>query len=70
MWSSTATTRSVSSSRSASPAAWWGGKLATSDESLEVGFFTPAQIEAMPMHDSIRLRIRHYLEHRPQPVIA
>ena len=47
-----------------------GGELATSDESLEVGFFTPTQIEAMPMHESIRLRIHHYLEHRPQPVIA
>jgi ADP-ribose pyrophosphatase YjhB (NUDIX family) len=47
-----------------------GGELATSDESTEVGFFTPAQIETMPMHESIRLRIRHYLEHRPQPVIA
>jgi ADP-ribose pyrophosphatase YjhB (NUDIX family) len=47
-----------------------GGELATSEESTEVGFFTPAEIEAMPMHDSIRLRIGHYLEHRPQPVIA
>jgi ADP-ribose pyrophosphatase YjhB (NUDIX family) len=47
-----------------------GGELATSDESTEVGFFTPAEIEAMPMQESIRLRIRHYLEHRPQPVIA
>ncbi len=47
-----------------------GGELATSDESLEVGFFTPAEIEAMPVHESIRLRIRHYLERRPRPVIA
>jgi ADP-ribose pyrophosphatase YjhB (NUDIX family) len=47
-----------------------GGELTTSEESLEVGFFAPAEIEAMPMHESIRLRIRHYLEHRPQPVIA
>jgi ADP-ribose pyrophosphatase YjhB (NUDIX family) len=47
-----------------------GGELTTSDESLEVGFFTPAEIASMPMHESIRLRIRHYLEHRPQPVIA
>jgi hypothetical protein len=47
-----------------------GGELATSNESLEVGFFTPTEIEAMPVHESIRLRIRHYLEHRPQPVIA
>ena len=47
-----------------------GGDLAVSDESLEVGFFGPAEIETMPMHESIRLRIRHYLEHRSQPVIA
>jgi ADP-ribose pyrophosphatase YjhB (NUDIX family) len=47
-----------------------GGELSTGEESLEVGFYTPAEIEAMPMHESIRLRIRHYLEHRPQPVIA
>jgi ADP-ribose pyrophosphatase YjhB (NUDIX family) len=47
-----------------------GGELATSEESTEVGFFPPVEIEAMPMHESIRLRIRHYLEHRPQPVIA
>jgi ADP-ribose pyrophosphatase YjhB (NUDIX family) len=47
-----------------------GGELATSEESLEVGFFHAAEIERMPMHESIRLRIRHYLEHRPRPVIA
>jgi 8-oxo-dGTP pyrophosphatase MutT (NUDIX family) len=29
-----------------------------------------AEIEELPMHDSIRLRIRHYLEDRPAPVIA
>jgi ADP-ribose pyrophosphatase YjhB (NUDIX family) len=47
-----------------------GGQLTTSNESLEVGFFTPAEIESMPMHDSIRLRIRHYLERPPTAVIA
>jgi ADP-ribose pyrophosphatase YjhB (NUDIX family) len=48
-----------------------GGQLATStDESLEVGYFTPAEIEDMPMHPSIRLRIAHYLERREEPVIA
>jgi ADP-ribose pyrophosphatase YjhB (NUDIX family) len=47
-----------------------GGQVALSDESSEVGFFTPAQVEAMPVHESIRLRIRHYLERRPEPVIA
>jgi ADP-ribose pyrophosphatase YjhB (NUDIX family) len=47
-----------------------GGQVATGDESSEVGFFTPAEIEAMPVHESIRLRIRHYLERGPGPVIA
>jgi ADP-ribose pyrophosphatase YjhB (NUDIX family) len=47
-----------------------GGELAISDESLEVGFFTQTEIATMPMHESIRQRIRHYFEHRPQPVIA
>ena len=47
-----------------------GGQVAVSDESSEVGFFTPAEVETMPVHDSIRLRIRHYLERRPEPVIA
>ncbi len=47
-----------------------GGQAAVSDESSEVGFFTPAEIEVMPMHESIRLRIRHYLEHRHEPAIA
>ena len=48
-----------------------GGQLVErADESLEVGFFSPEQIEAMPMHSSIRLRIAHYMERRAQPVIA
>lgn len=48
-----------------------GGQLLDrTDESLEVGFHSPEEIEVMPMHPSIRLRIAHYLEQRPQPVIA
>ncbi|HEX6675073.1 MAG TPA: NUDIX domain-containing protein [Actinomycetes bacterium] len=47
-----------------------GGQLATSEESPEVCFFSPAEIDSMPLHESIRLRIRHYLERRPIPVIA
>ncbi len=48
-----------------------GGQLLDqADESLEVGFFSPEQIEDMPMHPSIRLRIAHFLEKRPEPVIA
>jgi ADP-ribose pyrophosphatase YjhB (NUDIX family) len=47
-----------------------GGALRASDESLEVGFFAPSEIQTMPMHESIRIRLRHYLEQRPYPVIA
>lgn len=46
-----------------------GGELATSAESLEVGFFLPEQIQHMSIHDSIRLRINHFLEQRPEPAI-
>jgi len=48
-----------------------GGQLLDrADESLEVGFYRPEQIERMPMHPSIRRRITDYLEQRDQPVIA
>jgi ADP-ribose pyrophosphatase YjhB (NUDIX family) len=46
------------------------GQVQTSDESSEVRFFTPEEIDSLDMHESIRLRIRHYLEQRPQAVIA
>jgi ADP-ribose pyrophosphatase YjhB (NUDIX family) len=47
-----------------------GGSLKTSDESLEVGFFSPDEIEHMDMHPSIRLRIQHFLEQRERPFIG
>ncbi|MEA2492307.1 MAG: hypothetical protein QOJ29_218 [Thermoleophilaceae bacterium] len=47
-----------------------GGQMATSSESRRVGFFGPDEIEAMPIHESIRLRIRDHREARPEPVIA
>jgi len=47
-----------------------GGELRISDESSEIAYFEPAQIEQLPMHPSIRQRIRHYLEHSAQPVIC
>src|SRR6266852_9046402 len=45
-------------------------ELHVSDESLEVAFFSPQEIEHLNMHESTYLRIKHYLEHRPQPVIS
>jgi ADP-ribose pyrophosphatase YjhB (NUDIX family) len=47
-----------------------GGELRVSDESYEVGFFAPEEIERLDMHPSIRLRIQHYLEHRDCPFIG
>ena len=47
-----------------------GGKLHTSSESLELAFFTPQNIEQARMHDSTRLRIQHFLEHKQTPFIG
>jgi len=45
------------------------GDLRVSEESLELAFFSPQEIERLNMHESTRLRIKHYLEHRNRPVI-
>ncbi len=47
-----------------------GGKLQVSEESFEVVFFDPKEVEQVNMHESIRLRIKHYMEHTKQAVIA
>lgn len=47
-----------------------GGRVQTSEESSEVAFFAPAELDDLDMHVSILLRIQHYLERRSQPVIA
>jgi ADP-ribose pyrophosphatase YjhB (NUDIX family) len=35
-----------------------GGELAAGDEAREVGWFTPEEIDDLPMHESVRKRIR------------
>jgi ADP-ribose pyrophosphatase YjhB (NUDIX family) len=47
-----------------------GDQLSVSDESTEVRWVAPRVIEALPVHESIRLRIKHFLERRPTPAIA
>ena len=47
-----------------------GGQLSVSAESTEVRWVPPRAIEDLPMHESIRLRIKHFLEHRSTPAIA
>jgi len=46
------------------------GDLHRSEESLEIAFFAPEEIEGLHMHESIRRRLKHYLEYKNQPVIG
>jgi hypothetical protein len=39
-----------------------GGELAVSDESKEVAWFDPADVPGLTMHESVRLRIGHWLQ--------
>lgn len=47
-----------------------GGQLKTSGESKEVAWVTPADAATLQMHPSMRMRLAHYLEHRPSPHIG
>jgi ADP-ribose pyrophosphatase YjhB (NUDIX family) len=47
-----------------------GGRLAVSAESTDVRFVDPAGLDALPVHESVRLRIRHFLEHRDRPYLG
>ncbi|MFE9426207.1 NUDIX hydrolase [Kitasatospora sp. NPDC006697] len=48
-----------------------GGELRTSSESKEVRWVDPADLDRLPIHQSIRLRIKHGLEpDRTQPYIG
>ncbi|MER5447759.1 NUDIX domain-containing protein [Streptomyces sp. NPDC002764] len=47
-----------------------GGQLAISDESTELRFVQPEEMDQLPMHHTQRLRIRHFLEHRERPYLG
>ncbi|MFJ6574081.1 NUDIX hydrolase [Streptomyces sp. NPDC091292] len=47
-----------------------GGELALSDESTDLRWIAPGDLDALPMHHTQRLRLRHYLEHRPTPYLG
>lgn len=44
-----------------------GGNLRISDESTDLRFVAPDDIDGLPMHPTQRLRLRHFLEHRTTP---
>ncbi|MFF4577262.1 NUDIX domain-containing protein [Streptomyces sp. NPDC001373] len=47
-----------------------GGTLAISDESTELRFVESAELGALPMHHTQRLRVQHFLESRPAPYLG
>lgn len=47
-----------------------GGTLCASDESTEVAWITPESLEKLPIHDTTRLRLRHFLERRARPYVG
>lgn len=47
-----------------------GGEARTSSESREVLWLSPAEIEELDMHPSMRMRIEHALEGRDSPYIG
>ncbi|MFD1545807.1 NUDIX domain-containing protein [Nonomuraea guangzhouensis] len=47
-----------------------GGALAISDESTDVRWVSPDEIEDLPMHDTQRLRIEHFLQGKTTPHIG
>lgn len=47
-----------------------GGRLAISNESTQLQFVHPGELEDLPMHHTQRLRLRHFLEHRESPYLG
>ncbi|MGW3388212.1 NUDIX domain-containing protein [Streptomyces cinereoruber] len=47
-----------------------GGEPRISDESTELRFVDSAELDALPMHHTQRLRLLHYLENRSQPYLG
>lgn len=47
-----------------------GGTLAISDESTELRFVDPAELDSLAMHPTQRMRLGHFLEHRSTPYLG
>jgi 8-oxo-dGTP pyrophosphatase MutT (NUDIX family) len=47
-----------------------GGSLRGSDESTDVRWVAPDALDGLQIHDTTRLRLRHFLEHRERPYIG
>lgn len=47
-----------------------GGTIAVSSESTEVRFIHPDELTHLPVHDTVRLRLRHHAEQHEQPYLG
>lgn len=47
-----------------------GGDLAVSDESTDVRFVDPVELDDLPIHETVRLRLRHYAQNRTTPYLG
>ncbi|MFI5532022.1 NUDIX hydrolase [Kitasatospora sp. NPDC051853] len=47
-----------------------GGELTLSDESTDLRWVAPADLDALPMHPTQRLRLHHFREARPTPYLG
>lgn len=47
-----------------------GGSLTVSEESTEVRFVAPAELDVLPLHHIQRLRLRHFAEGRDRPYLG
>lgn len=47
-----------------------GGRMRVSDESTEVRWVDPAEFDALPMHETVRLRLAHHAARRGKPYIG
>ncbi|MFJ4653961.1 NUDIX domain-containing protein [Nocardia sp. NPDC088792] len=47
-----------------------GGRIEVSDESTEVRFLTIDELAELPVHDTVRLRLRHHEERRSTPYLG
>jgi ADP-ribose pyrophosphatase YjhB (NUDIX family) len=47
-----------------------GGELAISDESTDLRFVEPAELDKLPVHPTQRFRLRHFFENRSVPYLG
>ncbi|WP_040833172.1 NUDIX domain-containing protein [Nocardia brevicatena] len=47
-----------------------GGRIEVSSESTEVRFLRLEELETVPVHETVRLRLRHHVEQRAHPYLG